>query len=356
MHWLLGLTFVVLALGQLFANFFVSRIEVSKMISYKRSMRVRVLLVFLPLLFFTLLYIVFGEFGFNFLEEVKRIRVSKGLGYFAKIDSRLTMLKYIDVCFGVYLGFFLFDLISDILRDKQISFYTILSAVSIILLDTCFGGRTQLFNVSLLIVFFLATKKLVFTSRIFVLLVSSAAIAILISNSTRSTHSYKRNVAIQQVVDYNAATLVALSERDRDQLNQKTSEITFGRLSFYGIEQWLRRFGALKSIEVPALFDDWSTSVRILKKDNYQRELNTYSWLIYILNDFGYLGSLFVVFFMGFVFSLSGILAHKWIVLHSVHLTGVLMFLRSNNEMILATDYYWTAAVVCAILLWKKRV
>jgi oligosaccharide repeat unit polymerase len=280
--------------------------------------------VFSGLITLTSSWLVFGNV-ITHAQDLKLARVEKGIQMYAGTPF-FFLAKYLLLLQGFsYAGCILGALYQRTVAQRY-WLPVLLPVLGTIMFDLGWGARTHIFSVMLIFIaveFFVptrpardfswsSTKKRAKTSKILALLVIVSGI-LLMNIIGRNIHKQKtyevkgRNLpfSLVQFVDYLAGPLVGFDQTLDD------NPRTWGRISFWGVEKWLRMLRIEPySVPPPSQLLDWEKQyIRIQSNNDWYRVVNTWSWLRFLYSDFGIFGLVMIPFLLGLIATLS---AKKW--------------------------------------------
>lgn len=226
-------------------------------------------------------------------------------------------------------------------------FLICLPVIGTMLFDLGWGGRSNTFFTILILItgFFLIPKlrqysdvlrkrqfKNAFLSLLAGILLMLAIHSIAktgVEAKTLNIGGIEIPLSISQLIDYHAGTLISFDK------TLDNNQLTWGRMSFNGIELWLRFIRIIpNSFEAPQQLIDWEReSINIIDDQTWLRTLNTYSWLRYLYSDFDIIGLIMIPFVIGII---SGRSAISW-VSRSNRKINAFIFLISSYCAILAS-------------------
>lgn len=261
---------------------------------------------------------------------LKTARATEGVGAFNAGPLRF-LLKYASLMFGAgWSGLFLVGLCNR-QTNRRWHWALTYGLCGALLYDVGWASRAALYSSALALVAMSVLLPRAPTrvrrgfSRLFLRTLAGAGAVVgvmwLAAWTTRSSHAEtERELGAVRVplylghfVDYHVGTLVSFDE------TLINNQVTWGRMSFAGIEQWLRLLRVVPpSVAPPRELLDWEReTARIADDDNWQRTLNTYSWLRYLHSDLGLAGLMLVPFCIGVVGAVCG---SKWAMSGGRHL------------------------------------
>jgi oligosaccharide repeat unit polymerase len=154
------------------------------------------------------------------------------------------------------------------------------------------------------------------------------------------------SLSVIQVVDYHVGVLIGF-----DETLDVTTERTWGRMSFAGIEQWFRLFRLIpRSIPLPNQLYEWEQQNVLYQPDYYwQRGGNVFTWLRYLYSDFGIFGLFIIPFIIGWIATksaINSIVSSRG--LKSLAFLSIWYFVLMRSEMIIMfrNDYFVFAFVL----------
>lgn len=303
-------------------------------------------------------YLQFGTFWIgDGAVALKYARVHTGLGMYTSIFS--LPAKYSLLLQGAnYSAAILCGLYLRLINRR---YWTglLLSSLGAILFDFSLGSRSRIYDIMLI---FLITQLFLpiplktnirnrinkikkNKNKLFLVLILIVFIGIMNSIGLSTRKKDSRNIgnleiplSIAQFVDYNAGNLISFDQRIDD------TPLTWGRLSFWGVEQIARLLRIIpSSFEVPKQLVEWEIDqVRLQPDFRYKRSLNTYSWLRYLYSDFGIVGLLLIPFVIGFLTTKSAMRWIKYRQLPSLSMLAIsyLILLRSPTIMMFRTEVF----------------
>jgi len=376
-----GLTMIALFFGEataLFMRFDPSRIKNHQLrpLDHQRLkicvIGCGVLSIAAGLFTFSSSLVIFGRFWSSDADIMKVYRTTVGIGMFAETPIGL-LSKYSLLMQGFsYSGCILGSLYMKSVNPRY-WFGVFMPILGVSLFDIGWGSRAHIYDV--LLMYFsiqllipmgegfrvrksrigVGTKKRIALGLL--ILLTTGTIMNLIGESTR--REQKRNIggisaplSFLQFIDYNAGNLVSFDKT----IDQNPS--TWGRMSFGGIEQWLRLLRLIPpSIPYPSQMVEWEEEyVRIETSNWYLRSLNTYSWLRYLYSDFGVIGLLLIPYIIGFVAaknarktSLTGNYAFQATI---IMVTCYVVLLRSPNIMLFRNENFVLGVIILSIGSW----
>lgn len=274
-------------------------------------------------IFFLASYLVFGHFWQSGdLKIMKNARTAMGIsmysGSFLMIFAKYSILLQGATYSAAVLGGLYLRLV-----NSRCWYAIVLPLFGAILFDLSRGSRSRTYDVLIiyvLVYFFvpLLPQKMRIRKKkkgkvlvVVVLLLLGGFVMNMIGVHSRETkymdvNNYQIPFSLVQFIDYNAGNLISFDQTLDD------NELTWGRLSFWGIEQWGRLLRLVpRSLPYPTQLIDWEMVYIKLQPDFwYKRSLNTYSWLRYLYSDFGVIGLIILPFILGFI---STRFAVRWV-------------------------------------------
>ncbi len=275
------------------------------------------------LIVFAASWLTFGNV-FSHARELKTARTSQGLAMYGGTPLGLPA-KYCSLLLGASYPAVILGTLQLIVVNRKAWYGVLLPLAGTVLYDCGWGSRSHIFD--MLLLFFLLSvflplpqaalqwkhgarqlaKKAAKPGKILLVLVLAGGIFVMntIGEKTRETKTravgnLSLPLSVVQVIDYNIGTLIGFDSTIDD-----TSERTWGRMSFFGIEQWLRLLRIVpESIPVPEQLVSWEHQyVRYQPDYHWRRAGNVFTWLRYIYSDFGVPGLFILPFFVGFLAS-----------------------------------------------------
>lgn len=296
--------------------------------------------------------------------EIKSRRVSEGLAAYSSEISGLPIILKVFWLYGNLLKGLLISsmvLIMICFKSNNIKKYWIifLPFVSASLYDAGFASRNNTYLLFIITILFWTAmpytkhafgKNELYSNHILTLL-TVIVIYIVMNNLTRATHGDdKERIGsayvpkhVEQFLKYHVETLYSFDKTLAD------NRLTFGRMSFQGVEQWLRLIRVLpKSTlnSLPELFK-WEEHIEY-------GIVNTYSWLRYMYSDFGIMGVFLIPLILGYI---GGSSVRKWVLSSSRDYFAIskicicyVVIVKSPMIMAFRDDYFIFGIVA---LLWS---
>lgn len=256
-------------------------------------------------------------------QALKLARVAMGPGMYSGTPLAF-VAKYASILLGAFFPATVFGALRLRLTGQKAWKGLALTFVGVVLFDLGWGSRVNTFYFVLLFLmtmFVLPLPKVVRTQkfeaekhtankkkkgRILVIgtIVIVAYLAMnIIGIKTRHTSTLfvgnrELPFSLVQLIDYNIGTLSGF-----DQTLDENTERTWGRMSFFGFEQWLRLFRVIpRSVAVPSQLEDWQYEyVTYMADGSWTRPGNVYTWLRYLYSDFGVGGLVVIPFLIGWL-------------------------------------------------------
>lgn len=319
---------------------------------------------------FAIFYSSFQIYG-NVIDNAQLIKEQR-MTYGTMIHEGTTfgkISKFSDLLMGLLFATVILGGIYTTYLKRVALWPIVLPLIGSILYCFGWGSRSQVFTVLLIYIsiFLIAPIKnynfisFFKTNRIFLvffILVISVTIYLLnlIGTSTRQKETIIVNniempFSFVQLVDYNIGILACFDKTIDD------NKPTYGRMSFHGIEQWLRLLRIIpNSWALPEELIKWELEYPYMGEN---RRGNTYTWLKYLYSDFGLLG----LFLIPLIISLIGTKAAfnyyqsndlKYLCINCI---CSLLFLRSTVIMWTRDENFFLmiGAIAFSIYLVQKR-
>ena len=259
---------------------------------------------------------------FTHAQELKLARVAMGTGVHSG-SALAPVAKYASILAGAFFPATVLGVLRWRLEGRKAWGGLALAFVGVILFDFGWGSRVSTFYFVLLFLtamFLLPIppvsrpewpRKRRPMERRRVLRIVVAAAVLLVAVTALNTVGVKTRekstllvgerelpFSLVQLIDYNIGTLSAF-----DQKLDETTQRTWGRVTFFGFEQWLRLFRIIpRSVPIPAQLDVWQAEyVPILADGSWDRAGNVYTWLRYLYSDFGLAGLAIIPFLVGWL-------------------------------------------------------
>ena len=177
--------------------------------------------------------------------------------------------------------------------DNKKIYTALIPLACILVLDFFLVSRTISFSFTLLYLIVGMTQFQKNFKKLFVLIILFGSIPILSSELSRKNYTYDLPVSVQQLIDYNAGPIIAF-----DKNIHLIKEPTFGAMSFYGFKEIINMLPIISLGAPPKEFYFWDSRTTFITNDfnYYERGLNTFSWILYLYLDFGFIGLFYHLF------------------------------------------------------------
>jgi oligosaccharide repeat unit polymerase len=248
---------------------------------------------------------------FKHAQELKLARVSLGMAMHSG-SALAPVAKYDSILLGAFFPATVLGVLRWRLEGRKAWGGVAMAFAGSVLFDFGWGSRVSIFYFVLLMPPVSRpeepkktrprkSKKLLgIAVAILVLIVAVAAMNVVgVKTRERNTlyvGGQELPFSLVQLIDYNIGTLAAF-----DYTLDENKERTWGRVTFFGFEQWLRLFRLIpRSVPIPPQLDIWQTEyVPILATGSWDRAGNVFTWLRFLYTDFGVAGLIAIPFVIG---------------------------------------------------------
>lgn len=293
-------------------------------------------------------------------SQVKELRITEGLSMYTAAAFEGTIfagiVRYIDILQGASYGAIVLAIFYLKIIDHRYWIGILLPIVGSILYDIGNMSRSYTYNMILFLIAFqiviplkinyLTQKnKLGKVKRNVKLYAFVALLCIIIlyfltninkENMRDKIGKSRITYSVEQYINYHAGNLVTF-DKTLDQ-----NSLTYGRMSFYSVEFWLRFFNIIsRSERGPQQLWQWEYEYPEIHQ--YEKGgLNTYSWLRYLYSDYGILGLFIIPFSLVFIAIICAIKYKessciRWLALLSICYIAIL---RSPTIMLFRDPVY----------------